>query len=431
MRFVMLLSRFLFVLALASLSACEDGSSSDQARIRLLNVSADYNSLDLYTAGKDAETDTLSISAVAYGTVSGYAALDAGTYTIKLKRGGVTSTLQTLTGTNLAEDSDRTYLSYGSTGNFGVMQIGEDNDAPSNGYTKVQMFNTSEAGSLDVYLTESSTDIEDASPSFSAISSGTASAMTTLESGDYRLRVTGTGDAGDLRLDVPNIALANKGVLALVFTATRGGVLVNAMTIPQGAALTTYANAKVRLRGAVGISNGTRLTAQVGGVSVLNSASVGVLGNYVQIDAGATGVALAVDGASMPAANVGMTAGGEYTLLFWNDASGTRTTLINDDNRLPDAGKVKIRIMNGIASLAVPVTLAVDYSPIAEGVALGLASTFKQVDPSTGYQLDVTNSNTAANLLSRSSVSLQSAGVYTMFMSSNGTPAAGTLRKDR
>lgn len=425
MRFMVL------VLALVGLSACEDGSSNGAARLRLLNVSADYDSIDLYTAGKDADSDTLSIAAVGYGTASDYKGLDAGTYTIKFKRSGVTSTLQTMSGTNLAEDTNRTFFTYGSTGNFGVMQYAEDNDAPASGYAKVQVFNTSEAGGLDVYLTESSIDLEDASPSFTGIASGGSSAITTLDRGDYRLRVTGAGDTNDVRLDVPNVTLDNQAILAVVFTATRGGVLVNAVVVPQGGAPTTYTNTKSRVRGAVGIASGTRLTARVGGVSVLNSASVGVLGNYTQIESGSASVTLTVDGVAVPMSALALTAGGEYTLLFWNDAGGTHSTLIDDDNRLADGNKAKIRIVNGMSLHAGPITLAVDYSPIVEGMELGSASAFRQVKPGTDYQLDITDSNTAAVLLSRSSVTLQATGVYTMFMSSNGATAAGTLRKDR
>ncbi|HVF15953.1 MAG TPA: DUF4397 domain-containing protein [Steroidobacteraceae bacterium] len=346
----------MFVLSFAMLSACDDGGSNGVARLRLLNVSADYNSLDLYTADKDADADTLSLSAVTYGSVSDYVSLTAGTYTLKVKRNGLSSTLQTLSGANLAEDSDRTYVSYGSTGHFGVMQIGEDNDAPDNGYTKVQVFNASEAGGLDVYVTDSSVDLEDASPTFSGLASGAASSMNTIERGTYRLRVTGTGDTADLRLDIPQIELVNKGVLAIIFTATQGGVLVSAVTLPQGGSPVTYSNTKVRLRGAVGIANGIRATARVGGVNVLSSAAVGVLGNYVQIEAGSASVALNVDGAAVPADNVALVAGGEYTLLMWTNANGTQTTLIDDNNRLPESGHAKIRVMNGISALGVPIT---------------------------------------------------------------------------
>jgi hypothetical protein len=420
-------------MSLGSLSACDDGGSDGDARLRLFNVSTGYNSLDLYTAGEDASSDSLTLSAVTYGSISNYASLNAGTYTIKLKRNGVTSTLQTLGGANLAEDTDRTYLAFGSTGKFGVMQIGEDYDAPSNGYTsvQVQVFNTSEAGALDVYLTEPTDDLEDASPVVSGIPSGGSSSLTTVERGTYRLRVTGSGDTDDIRLDIPEIELANQAVLAIVFTATPGGVLVNAITLPQGGSPTTYANTKVRLRGAVGISNGTRVTARVGGVSVLSSSALGVVGNYAQIEAGTAAVPLAVDGIPVTAPDVTLTAGGEYTLLVWSNVGGTQTTLIVDDNRLPDSDKAKIRVINGISVLGVPITLSVNYSPIVEGVDLGQGSVYEQVDPSSEYQFDVFDSNTAATLYNRSSVSLQAGNIYTLFLSSSGGGAVGTLRNDR
>ena len=357
--------------------------------------------------------------------------MKAGTYTIKFKRNGVASTLQTLSGANLAEDTTRTYVAFGSTGNFGLLQIGEDNDAPDNGYTKVQMFNTAEAGSLDVYLTEESVDLEDASATFSSIGSGASSSLVTVERGTYRLRVTGAGNTNDVRLDVPTVELANKGVLSLVFTATQGGVLVNAMTLPQEGSPTAYMNTKARLRAAVGVSSGTSASLRVGGVNVVNSAPVGVVGNYVQIESGTAAVALSIDGVAASAGSVALNSGGEYTMLIWTNANGTQTTLIGDDNRLPESGKAKIRLINGLSAHDVPITLSIDYSPIVEGTLLGQASAFDQLAASTDYQLDVTNSNTAANLLSRSSVSLQAGSVYTMFMSSSGTSAAGTLRKDR
>jgi hypothetical protein len=185
------------------------------------------------------------------------------------------------------------------------------------------------------------------------------------------------------------------------------------------------------VRAAAGISNGTRVTARIGGASVLSNATVGFMSNYVQVEAGSIAVTVAVDGVSVPVANVGLNAGREYTLLVWNDAAGTRTTLLEDDNHLPDDGDAKLRILNGVSALGVPLTLAVDYSPIAEGIELGAASAPQELDPGTSYQLDVTNSNTGANVFTRDSVTLQASGVYTLFMSSSAAPAAGTVRKDR
>jgi Domain of unknown function (DUF4397) len=229
---------------------------------------------------------------------------------------------------------------------------------------------------------------------------------------------------------VPNITLDSRQVVSLILTATQGGVLVNVLLLPQQGSLTKFANTKARIRGAVGTTNGP-VVMRIGGVTVLNGA-VGVVGNYTQVEAGSVAVNLIVNGVAVTVPNQTLVAGGEYTLFTWTNADGTQTTLIGDDNRLPTAsGKAKIRIMNGLSALNAPLTLAVNFAPISEGIALGQSSTYTEIDDGSDYQLDVTNTDTAANLLTKTSVTLQSASVYTLFMSANGATISGTLRKDR
>jgi hypothetical protein len=420
----------LVAVASLCLSGCDDGGGSGRASLRLVNVSPGYASLDLYANSADDDTDQQRISSVSYESVSGYTQLESGTYNVKLKRTGVTSTLQTLSGKALADDTHHTFVAFGTTGHFGAIQVGDDVTAPDSGRAKVQVLNVAEAGSLDVYLTESSVSLDDATPVVVGLASGASSAVSTVDSGAYRLRVTGTSDSSDLRLDVPSITLDSKQVVSLILTATQGGVLVEAFSLPQQGSLTKFTNSKARIRGAVGTTSGP-VVMRVGGVGVLNGA-VGVVGNYAQVEAGSVPVTLTVGGVAASVPNQTLVAGGEYTLLAWTNGSGTQTTLIGDDNRLPTAsGKAKIRVINGLSSLNVPVTMAVNFSPIAEGIALGQASTFTEVDNGTDYQLDVTNTDTAENLVSKTSVTLQSAAVYTLFMSANGTAVSGTLRKDR
>ena len=420
----------LAALAALWLSGCSDGGGSGRTSVRLVNVSPGYTSLDLYANTADDDTDRQRIAGVAYETASGYTQIDSGTYNLKLKRSGVTSTLQTLSSKAFADDTHNTFVAFGSTGHFGSLQVSDDVAAPDSGHTKVQVLNVAEAGSLDVYLTESSVSLDDATPVVVNVAAGSSSSGATVDSGDYRLRVTGTSASDDLRLDVPNITLGSRQVVSLILTATQGGVLVEVWTLPQQGSLTKFANTKARIRGAVGTTAGP-VVMRVGGVGVLNGA-VGVVGNYTQVEAGSVPVTLTVNAVAVAVPNQTLVAGGEYTLLAWTNASGTQTTLIGDDNRLPTAtGKAKIRVMNGLSSLDVPVTLAVNFSPIAEGIALGQASTFTEVDDGTDYQLDVTNTDTAENLVTKTSVTLQSAAVYTLFMSASGTTVSGTLRKDR
>ena len=432
MRIRLRLYPILAVLAALSLSGCDSGGGSNHARIRLLNVSPGYTSLDLYANGEDDDTDRQRIAAVAYDSVSAYTEIDSGTYNVKFKRAGVTSTLQTLSGKQLADDTHNTFVAFGSTGHFSALQVSDDVTAPDSGRVKVQLLNAAEAGTLDVYLTESSVSLDDATPVFSAVTAGGTGALTTIDSGDYRLRVTGSSTTDDLRLDVPSITLDSKQVVTLILTATQGGVLVNVLSLPQQGSVTKFANTKARVRGAVGIANGTQVTLRVGGVTLLNNNAVGVVGAYAQVEAGSAAVGLGVNGVAVTVPDQTLAAGGEYTLLAWSNADGTQTTLISDDNRLPTAsGKAKVRVMNGLSALNVPVTMFVNFFPQVENIALGQASAFAEVDNGTDYQLDVSNADTADPLLTKTGVTLQAAAVYTLFMSSSGGTVSGTLRKDR
>jgi hypothetical protein len=238
----------------------------------------------------------------------------------------------------------------------------------------------------------------------------------------------------NIRLDVPSVTLDSKKVVSVVLTSTQGGVLVNALVVPQQGTLGTNHNTKARVRAANGIANGTAVTATIGGLSVLSSQPVGVIGNkYGQIDAGSVAVNLAIDGNPMPVANQTLAAGGDYTLLVWNDAAGTRTSLITDDNHLPSASaKAKIRVLNGMSGLGGPITLNVDFAPIADEVELGTTSTFAEVTSGSETRLDVNDAVTSAPLKTLTSVSLQDSGVYTLFMSGGGTAdVGGTVRRDR
>jgi hypothetical protein len=432
MRIRLRLYPILAVLAALSLSGCDSGGGSNHARIRLLNVSPGYTSLDLYANGEDDDTDRQRITAVAYDSVSAYTEIDSGTYNVKFKRAGVTSTLLTLSGKQLADDTHNTFVAFGSTGRFSALQVSDDVTAPDSGRVKVQLLNAAEAGTLDVYLTESSVSLDDATPVFSAVTAGGTGALTTIDSGDYRLRVTGSSTTDDLRLDVPSITLDSKQVVTLILTATQGGVLVNVLSLPQQGSVTKFANTKARVRAAVGIANGTQVTLRVGGVTLLNNNAIGVVGAYSQVEAGTAAVGLGVNGVAVTVPDQTLAAGGEYTLLAWSNADGTQTTLISDDNRLPTAsGKAKVRVMNGLSALNVPVTMFVNFFPQVENIALGQASSFAEVDNGTDYQLDVSNADTADPLLTKTGVTLQASAVYTLFMSSSGGTVSGTLRKDR
>jgi hypothetical protein len=429
-----LCSSVLLTLTTIVLSGCDSGGGSNSAYVRVLNVSPGYDSVDLYVDDENDDDDgeTRQLEAVAYETVSGYVELDSGEYTLLFKRSGVSGTLQTIAAQNLADDTHATYIAYGSSGNFNVLSIGEDVDEPDAGDTYVQVFNAAEAvGALDIYFTDPEDSLDNVSPNFA----GVGSSGGTVDSGTYRLRITGSNDIEDIRLDVPEIVLNSEEVVSLILTSTVGGTLVNAMLLPQQGDLSTQKNTKARVRGAIGISNGTFATARIGGVTLLSNATVGAISSkYAQVDAGTVAVSVGVDGTTVAAPDQTLVAGGDYTLLVWNDAVGTQTTLISDDNRLPSiSSKAKVRVINGMSGFGGPINLAIDYSPIAEGTPLGQASSFTEVSSGSDFQLNIASTDTAANLLTKTEIDLAASGVYTMFTAGgpSSDQVSGILRKDR
>jgi hypothetical protein len=429
-------SRILMLFAAVALASCKfggKGGDGGNAQIRLLNLSTGYSTLDVLTNvdADDNDEDKTQASNVALDTVSEYVTLDADTYTIKLKRTGSGSILRSFTGEALTEDTKNTYVAYGDVGAFGALKLDDTTDAADAGQTRLNVANLSTAGAVDIYITGTDVALDDTTPVLSSVGAGFA-ALTT-SSGTYRLRVTAAGDTSDIRLDVASFVLADKGVAALILTSTQGGTLANAVYMPQSGQPAKLLNTKARLRGAVAIAAGASTSIRAGNQTVLSAATAGVIGSrYVLLDAGSVPVTLTVGGTVVTVPNVSLQAGADYTLMAWTGPNGPTVNLINDDNRAPTvSGNSKIRVLNGMSTLAAPLTLAVDFSPLIEGVPVGEVSDDVETVAGTDHQLVITNASTAGDVLTRDSITLLSGSVYTYFLTDNGPTAIGVLRRDR
>jgi len=428
----------LVFVSLAALALIACGGSGEEKgadpKIRLLNLSTGYTALDMMT-NLDADTDDddeTQATGVALHAVSDYATLDPDDYTVKVRRTGSGSVLRSFAGEELVEDTINTYVAFGEVGAFGALRIDDTQDEADAGENKLAIGNVSSAGGLDVYLTDAGTDLEDTTPVMANVGASMTSFST--DSGTYRLRVTAAGDPADVRLDVASFSLTDRGVGSLILTSTQGGMLANAVYMPQGGQPTRIINTKARVRGAVALANGASASIQVGGRSVLGSATAGVIGSrYTLLDAGSVPVTLNVNGTLVPMANVDLAAGADYTLLIWSNASGPQASLIVDDNRLPSGGvsMTKLRLLNGMSTLAAPLTLSIDFSPVIEGALTGQVSDEIEISSGTDRQFDLSNTSTAQSVLTRSSITLQGNSVYTFFMTDNGATPIGVLRRDR
>jgi hypothetical protein len=152
------------------------------------------------------------------------------------------------------------------------------------------------------------------------------------------------------------------------------------------------------------------------------------------VTAGTQTLNLTLSGTALPASSQALTAGEDYTVLVLNgpSVSGTTTTLVTDDNRLPSTSTyAKIKLVNAMSTLGDPLTLNVNYTPVASAIALGTASPSFEVTAGTNTEIDTVDANTSTTLFTNTTATLTGSGVYDLFMFGSSALPVGALRVNR
>lgn len=395
-----------------ALTACGSADGSSDARIRILNVSEGYESIDLYSNDGDSSADEEQIVGVTRGTVSAYKQIDADTYLLKFRRTGQTGTLLSQSRT-LAEDMRITFVSYGDTNQFAVLAIDEEAaDDPDDGFALVQMVNTTSIGTFDLYLTDSETDLDDVSANITGVTAGSQSAPTTMEEGTYRLRVTNTGSKTDIRLNVPEITVTDQQVVSIILTETDNGVLLNAIVLPRRGEPTTYTSTDSAQARLLNVSVGYTpldVDMNLGGTStdVTTFTNVGrsTVSPYASVTAatyvakyrrtGATGI--------LSQKVTALTEDSNTTYVAYGITNRFNVFQIPEDEDEPDPGYTDVKILNTTSSNTLDIYLSGDtdslddVSPTVEDVAPGTYSNVTTLSSKT-YRLRVTDSTKKTDL---------------------------------
>ena len=203
------------------LAACGSGggSGNGSTTVRALNLTTDLPTIDIYTG------DTKQFSAVAADAVTPSTSIEANTYTMNVKSAGDGATL--LTGSySLTKDAHYTAVVWGRQTALRLTTLPEDEDTAnitSSGNLRIRMFNaTVDTGAVDVYLTTAAADLGESTATQSAVTSGALSGFREISSNTYRLRVTGSGDPTDVRLDIPSVTLSAQKYYTIVLTSEIG-----------------------------------------------------------------------------------------------------------------------------------------------------------------------------------------------------------------
>lgn len=427
-RFFSGLSLLLLVLSATGLSSCGGGGSDDDgggnASVRFVNVASGYASLDVYKT-----SDTTLATAVAVDQTSDYAALAAGTYTFQLKRAGSVATSST-TSRSVFQDTSYTLVAYAARDSLRTLLLNDGEEAPTSGTTKFRVINLSpEAGSLDVFVTPATTSLNDVSANVAALAGEQVSTYGEINAGTYRIRVTGTGDKSDLRLDIPAVTLTNGQILSLMLTSTPGGVLVNGNTLLQKGAVATHKNTSARVRLVSGVGSQGVVTASFNGTSLSTGLRAPAVGTYQLVTAGTAVPEVTVNGVAATTTSVTLVPGGEATLAVLGDAAAPQVFTLTDDNSQPlVSSNSKVRLVNGVQGLAGNITLTIDFGVVASEVAFGTASTPANVAAGADYRLEATGTT---SLYLDTELDLLASRNYTLFMLGDAANPVGVFRRDR
>lgn len=412
------------------LVACGDFGSLSDTRVRLVNATSDgYESLDLYVDG-DRE-----ITGVAVDRVSGYTGVDAGDASLAVARTG-SSTLLAASDQTFARDKDYTLVAYGAVGTLRTVLLTDDEKDADRGKARLRLLNGArDAGAIDVYLTSPGDPLDDASPVAANVAPEALSDYSTVNSGDYRLRITAAGDRADVRLDVPLLRLASRQVATLIVGGTAGGVLVDAALVEQGGPLTAFVNPQARVRVVAAIAGGARVDVDAGGTALAAGQVSPQIGPYARLAAGRLPLAVRVDGRPVAVPLLDAAPGTDFSVLVHGRAAAPLVTVFADDNKLPTAaGSAKLRLVHAVAGLPETMTLQVGFTN--RGTAgYGEASLPQTQAAGSGQQLQVTSPTPPAVKFALDDLRLDAGSVYSVFMLGSfddpATTLAATLRKDR
>jgi len=416
------------------LTACGGSkSSSSNTNVRLLNASVGYASLDLTV------NNTAINSNVAYGSVGAYSSISTGATSSLVQASGVGSTVAALTPT-LTGSSNYTMIAYGWGGTVRTSLLQEAEPVADANKSKLLFLNLApDAGALDLYLTAANNTnaLDGTAPVATNILGGGSSGYNIINSGSYRVTLTGYNKPADVRLNIPSVTLDSTSVSTLIATATQGGRLVNGLTLKQQGAATNIPSTMARIRVAATMSGNSTVSTTLGSSTLLATTLAPQIGTYQTVAAGAATPVITVNGGPLTVASQTFKAGNDYTLLVYGTPALPQFALISDDNRLPTvAGSAKIRLVNGFASGFAGLTMSLDYTDIASNITPGGASTVTTVSASSGStpSLLTVRSPTNGSVYSNSTLIVPQGAVFSLFMMGDpalATPLGQLLREDR
>jgi hypothetical protein len=407
-------------MTLPLLNGCGD-DNAQRGFVRIVNATTEYASLDLYTLNDDGGND-LVVSGTTAGAASGYQGIDKGDYTFEVKGSTSAGAATPATG-SISKGDHFTVVTYLTGTTTSTQFLSDEESDPASNNAKLRIFNaaTSEAASVDVYLSAN------ACNALAVTDTAFATAVTTLQTAYTQVTASGAGStwnvcvfaAGDtstLLLDIPALTLKNQEIATLILTHTSGGVLLNAAVLDQQGSITPYTSTISRVRVAADAASAKTVAVTINGTAVTGSTVSPAISDYVAVPSGALTATITIDGS--PLTNLTLpsaAAGTDYTLLVTGTVAAPVATLITDNNTpsTSTTQAVKARVINGVNGSTDAVAATIDNKSLGSP-AFGVASPYVTIPATTGTS--TVQASVTTNPASLVNQSFTASGVYTVFI---------------
>ncbi|WP_157521984.1 DUF4397 domain-containing protein [Mitsuaria sp. 7] len=412
------------------LQACGGGGDDgSQARIRLVNATAQYGALDFYNVDKKVQSQIEATK----GT--DYLSFDEGTYDFRVKQAGNNATAAAVSLT-LTKKKIYTLLAYNEAGVLRLTNFADDKAPPSTGTAALRFFNAAvSSGSVDIYMTAQDAALSAVSPTASNVSPTNVSTYVELGKGTYRLRVTGTGSKTDLRLDIPDVTVSDQQIATFAVTGIPSSRLLNGLMMTQGGGVTSYKGTHALLRVAAVTGGNPRVTVKTTDASLDKAVQApSVESSYVFVPAALTGLSVTVNGAAVDVSGLSLQAGTEATLAVYGTAASPRVKLFADNNALTDVpGRARLRLMHLVDGLPGTMALSAGYQSIADSIAFGTVSSPADVTAGSPVRIEVTTPSTTTPLFKTDEpgATLTTQRVYSLILFGDASNVTARFIQDR
>lgn len=399
-----------------ALTGCFDKNSPE---VRVLHASPDAPSVDVAVNGG------IVLSDVAYREGSGFLKIGEGANDIAVfPVGGETPVIAATL--NFDENTEYSILAVNTVANIEPLVIANPEGIPASGYAQLQVVHAAPGvPEVDVYVSAPDQDFEELVPLLSEVPFKAYSDVLEVPAGDYRVRITLSGDS-TVVYDSGTIKLNSRDEIIAAATEVNTGLSPVGLTLLTDAKkqpVVKVDDARARIRVVHASPDAPEVDVLVNDGVVLADVPFKVGSDYLTVLSDTYNVKVNAAGTAMSVidADLKIAAATDYTVAAVNFLNQIEPLVLVDNNALPASGNAKLRLVHAAPSaqrVDVYITApAADISmmePSFEDFAFKNNSGYLEV-PAGSYQVRVTLPDTKTVAIDTGAVALMDGQVRTAF----------------